>query len=162
MSLDCAVEGAQGYVWQRGLADENGEVAWEDIPGSNTSAYLISANIENMKYSYRCAATVDGEQLVSDAITLIDSELVEWLNEREVSQEMLNRAMNANSLESMVIEDENLCYVRTGEVYARIDRTTGQMIDVKTGLVVAIVDLENGMIYPISAETAASGADEAE
>ena len=63
---------------------------------------------------------------------------------------MLQRALSAPTLDSMVIEDDEVVYVRTGEVFARIDKNTGYMIDERTGLVIAVVDMENGLIYPIA------------
>jgi len=152
--LSYEVEGALGYVWQSGIKDENGELVWTDIPQSNSTTFLMSVNMESLKQHYRCVAVKEANELViSDEITLIDAGLVQWMNEGEVTEKMLVRAMNAKSLESMVIEDELVVYVRTGEVYARIDKATGYMIDENTGLVIAMVDMENSLIYPMAMES---------
>ena len=153
--MSYAVEGAVHYSWQRGMADESGEMVWEEIASSDYTDVLLTTRFEDLPYVYRCVATLaDESQIVSNEITLIDAELVQWMNEGEVTEEMLARAMSAKSLDSMVIEDEVVFYVRTGEVYARIDKETGYMIDECTGLVIAVVDLENGLIYPIVTESA--------
>jgi len=82
----------------------------------------------------------------------LPAEIVEWMASSEVpvTEEMLQRALSAPTLDSMVIEDDEVVYVRTGEVFARIDKNTGYMIDERTGLVIAVVDMENGLIYPIA------------
>lgn len=153
--MSYAVEGAVHYSWQRGMVNENGEMVWKELATTNHTEVLLTTMFDDLAYSYRCVATVeDGTQVISNEITLIDAELVQWMNEAEVTEEMLARAMNAKSLDSMVIEDEVVFYVRTGEVYARIDKDTGYMIDERTGLVIAVVDLENGLIYPIVTESA--------
>ena len=147
------------YQWQRSAL--NGE--WENIEGATEPTLTLTGDAANAKYEYRCLATrrivnEDGaetdEIVFSEVVTLVREELVAWMNEAEVTDEMLKRAMGASSVDSMVVEEDALVYIRTGEVYARIDQATGCMIDEASGLVVAIVDMENGLIYPISNETA--------
>jgi len=153
--MSYTVEGAVHYSWQRGVANENGDMVWEEIASSDYTGVLLTTRFEDLAYIYRCVATKeDGTQVISDEITLIDAELVQWMNEGGVTEEMLARAMSAKSLDSMVIEDDVVLYVRTGEVYARIDKATGYMIDERTGLIIAVVDMENGLIYPMATESA--------
>ena len=130
-------------------------MVWEEILTTEHGEVLLTTDIADLSYTYRCVATLaDETQTESEAFTLIDAAYIEWMNETEVTEEMLVRAMNAKSLDSMVIENDVVLYVRTGEVYARIDQENGYMIDEKTGLIIAVVDMENGMIYPISMESA--------
>ena len=110
-----------------------------------------------MKDEYRCTATLaDGSAMTSDAITLIDGELIDWIltSEIPVDMDMLARAMSAKSLESMVFEGNELVYVRTGESVATYDPSTNELVDNRFNITVAIVDRENGMIYPIATESA--------
>ena len=144
VSFTYAVDGAVAYSWQ--IAGEEAEIASGDT-------LTLEATIENMKHAYVCVATdAEGNETVSETVTIVPEELVQWLNSTEVTPEMLDRAMNAKSLESMVIENDALIYVRNGKVYARYDAATGYLIDDATGLVVARVDLESGMIYPVASD----------
>ena len=140
------VEGAVNYLWQRSVP---GADAWEDIPGSNTANYLLAANLENMKYAYRCIATTgSGAVVTSNAVTVLRADIAEWLNDGEVTMEMLERALEAKSLESLVIEGDALIYVRTGEKIATYNAATGELVDDRLSLTVATVDATNGLIYP--------------
>ena len=153
VSLSYAVDGASGYVWQRRACGSDAE--WENV--AEGSDLLISATIDNMKYEYRCTATLaDGSAMTSDAITLIDGELIDWIltSEIPVDMDMLARAMSAKSLESMVFEGNELVYVRTGESVATYDPSTNELVDNRFNITVAIVDRENGVIYPIATESA--------
>lgn len=141
-----AVDGAVAYTWH--IADAEG---YTEIASGDT--LTLDATIENMKHAYCAMAEMpDGSVVCSEIVTIVPAELVEWLNATEVTPEMLDRAMNAKSLESMVIEDDALIYVRNGKVYARYDAATGYLIDDATGLIVARVDLESGMIYPVASD----------
>ena len=75
-------------------------------------------------------------------------EITEWAEEVIASEEMIDRALKAPSLDSLVIEGDALIYVRTGKKIATFNAATGELIDDETGTVVAIVDMENGMVYP--------------
>ena len=144
-----ASESAVSYVWQQGSEDENGEMVWHDVVSGDT--LTLAADIENMKHAYRCVATdADGATLTSDEVTIVRADIADWIAAGDVTIEMVERAMQAKSLESMVLEDDALVYVRNGKVYARYDAETGYLIDEATGLVVAHVDLSTGMIYPVS------------
>ena len=153
VTLTFTAPNAVSYGWQRGLKDETGEYVWEDMPGMTEPSVLITANIDNMKYAYRGLAFMEtGEALISDAVTLVSEELVAWLNEQPADMEMLTRAMSAKSLESLVIEDDKLVYVRDGSTIAYYNAETGELIDACYGLTVATVDLEAGMVYPVAEE----------
>ena len=151
-AVSFVVSGAVSFSWQRGHMTD-GEKVWEEILVTDDSAAVLPVDFGALAFSYRCVATTqDNGQIISDEFTLMDVQLVQWMNETDVTEEMLARAMNAKSLDSMVIEDGRVFYVRTGEAFARIDADTGYMIDENTGLVIAVVDRENGLIYPIGAD----------
>ena len=150
VSVSFSVDGEATYSWEK-LVD--GE--WVKVEGAEAAELTVTADTENLKYAYRCVAALEnGEVIVSEEITLVREDIAQWLNETEATEDMLARAMAAKSVDSMVVEGDEVVYVRTGKVYARIDRVTGYLIDEETGLVVARVDLENGMIYPIGSEKA--------
>ena len=90
----------------------------------------------------------DGERVVSDTAVLLRDELLTWVRAGGVTMQMLERALGAKSLESMVFEDGKLIYVRTGEVFATYNAETGELIDCDSGLVVATLDMSSGKIRP--------------
>ena len=80
-------------------------------------------------------------------------EVLAWIADVNPTDEMIERARTAKSLDSMVIEGEVVVYVRDGNVYAYVDQETGHMIDVYSGLTIAVVDMESDMIYPLAPES---------
>ena len=153
VSFGFEVDGAECYVWQRGSVTAAGVAEWEDIPGSNTPNFLCAATVENMKYAYRCVVTTaDGTEIVSGEATMIDPELVRWMNEEDVDETMLVRALGAKSLESMIFEGNNLVYVRTGEIVAVYNPETTELVDRHYNLTVATVDMESETILPVASE----------
>lgn len=133
------------YGWEK-LVD--GE--WVKIEGADAAELTLDATVENMKYSYRCVATLEnGETMISSEVTLVSAEIVEWVNANEVTQEMVVRAMDAKTLDTLVIEGSNVIHVRTGAVVAYFDEVTGYMTDAVSGIAVARVDMETGMVYPV-------------
>lgn len=153
VSFGFEVDGAESYVWQRGGVTAEGVAEWEDIPGSNTPDFLCAATLENMKYAYRCVVTTaDGTEIVSGEATMIDPELVRWMNEEDVDETMLVRALGAKSLESMIFEGNNLVYVRTGEIVAVYNPETTELVDRHYNLTVATVDMESQTILPVASE----------
>ena len=114
---------------------------------------MLNVSMETLKYQYRCIATgADGQTAISNAVTLVAPELALWLNQQPVTEAMLTRAMQADSLESVVLEDGKLVYVRTGEVLATYDAETGLLIDTELEIPVAMLDQENGVIIPLRLE----------
>ncbi len=148
--LHIEADHAAGYRWQRGERDITGEYTWIDIAGANDASLVIPAAIENMRYAYRCVVTSeDTTETTSAAATILRKDILEWLRaDEEITDEMLRRALGAKSLESMVIEDGELIYVRTGRVYATVDTETGDLVDLNSGLVIATVDMSSGKIKP--------------
>jgi len=65
-------------------------------------------------------------------------------------QEALEEAATHCSMDSLVIEGDALVYVRTGKKIGTYNAATGELIDDATNTVVAIVDMENGMVYPVA------------
>lgn len=133
------------YIWERGTLNDAGELVWETA--AEGSAYTVPATVENMKYVYRCTAGA----LVSEPVKAVRDDIYEWLNTADVTDDMLARALNAASLESLVLEGEALVYVRTGETLATYDAETGYLIDVELNIPVGILDRETGAIKPIDA-----------
>lgn len=148
--LHIEADNAAGYRWQRGERDITGEYTWSNIAGANGASLVIPAAIENMRYAYRCIVTgEDTTETTSAAATILRTDILEWLRaDEEITDEMLNRALGAKSLESMVIEDGELIYVRNGRVYATVDPETGDLVDLNSGLVIATVDMSSGKIKP--------------
>jgi len=79
----------------------------------------------------------------------LPAEIVEWMNTTTVTDEMLERALNASSLESIVIEGSDLIYVRTGEKVGTYNAETGAIKEKSLGLVVAYVDPESNTVRPV-------------
>ena len=128
------------YIWERGALNDAGELVWETA--AEGSAYTVPATVEGMKYVYRCTAGA----LVSEPVKAVRDDIYEWLNTADVTDDMLARALNATSLESLVLEGEALVSVRDGQTVADYDAETGALIDRATGLTVAyIVD---GTVVP--------------
>ena len=128
------------YIWERGALNDAGELVWETA--AEGSAYTVPATVEGMKYVYRCTAGA----LVSEPVKAVRDDIYEWLNTADVTDDMLARALNAASLESLVLEGEALVSVRDGQTVADYDAETGALIDRATGLTVAyIVD---GTVVP--------------
>lgn len=134
-SLAVAIEGAASYQWERGLIGENGEITWESIAGAISAAFTQDATLDGLKYVYRCMGmNANGDVIAaSDEITLVEEEIAQWMNTREVDEEMLVRAMNAPSLDSCVLEDEWLVHVLTGEEIAFYSDDTNALVSVTTG-----------------------------
>ena len=150
-ALTFTVQNAVSYQWQYALYTD-GEPAWSDVPGGNASELSVSMEVDSAKYMYRCTATAaNGISVLSNEVTLVTPELIRWINEGNVTMDMLNRAMSAKSIDSMTLENDTLVYVRNGKVYARYDSATGAVTDEETGLVVAYMDAQTGMMYPVSA-----------
>ena len=76
-------------------------------------------------------------------------ELKLWAEEVSATEEMIERAEKAKSLDSIVYENGYFVYVRTGIALARFDRVDGIVYDIATRLPVAIYDEEAGIIYPL-------------
>ena len=150
-TLTFTVQNAVSYQWQYALYTD-GEPAWSDVPGGDASELSVSMEVDSAKYMYRCTATAaNGISVLSNEVTLVTPELIRWINEGSVTMDMLNRAMSAKSIDSMTLENDTLVYVRNGKVYARYDSATGAVTDEETGLVVAYMDAQTGMMYPVSA-----------
>ncbi|MBR5547716.1 MAG: CHAP domain-containing protein [Clostridia bacterium] len=86
---------------------------------------------------------------LSDVEEDLPAEITAWAEEVIASEEMIDRALKAPSLDSLVIEGDALIYVRTGEKIATFNAATGELIDDQSGIVVAVVDMASGMVYPV-------------
>lgn len=158
--LKYEVDGAASYKWERGLIGENGEITWEDVSSANGDTLQVNTTVDDLKYVYRCTALDAAGAVIasSDEVTLVRWELVQWMatSETPVTVEMLLRAMKAttNGLESMVLEGNQLIYVRTGEVFATMDENY-ILTDKALNLPFGKVDLENKTILPIQSAQSA-------
>mgnify|MGYP004659011693 CR=1 FL=1 len=147
MVLVFDVENAVHYGWQYALCT-GAEPEWQEVPGAENPGLMLNVSMETLKYQYRCIATgADGQTAISNAVTLVAPELALWLNQQPVTEAMLARAMQADSLESVVLEDGKLVYVRTGKTVASLNGD-GYLIDEETGLIVAVMD-GPGNIVPV-------------
>ena len=77
-----------------------------------------------------------------------DEEIRDWALDVGATEEMVKRAKNAQSLDHLVLENNRLIYVRTGNAIAYVDEDTGYVVDIDTGLIVAKV--EGGAIVPFT------------
>ena len=124
-----------------------------NIDGATGSDLAFYVSMDALRYAYRCVAVdAEGAEQISDAVYLLDETYVAWLNEVDVTEAMLARAISAGSLDALVLEDDVLVYVRTGEVYANYDASTGYLTDRATGLTIAYVDAATGTIRPFAAD----------
>ena len=145
VKLTYAVDGAASYEWQRGLIGEDGSVTWEENAAGTGAELTLNTDLDGdfsaLQYTYRCVAKAETGEVVatSERVTLVREDIAAWLTAGEVSAEMLTRALNAPSLDSMVIEGEWLMYVRTGERYAYYNSNTNALISEETGSVLGFV-----------------------
>jgi len=99
-----------------------------------------------------CHVPATLEEVVEEEPVELPEEIAVWAEETDATPEMIERAMNAESLESVVIEESELIYVRTGEPISNyiFNAETGEIIDTTYNLTVAIVDMETNMVYPVA------------
>jgi len=92
------------------------------------------------------------------------AEVTAWAEETGATPEMVERALNASSLESIVIEGDKLIYVRTGETVAYYDAESGELREPRYYVLFAYLDQETLTIVPLHAEEnddAAAGSQDA-
>ena len=145
------VENAVAYQWQYAPCTGS-EPEWQDVPDAANPGLMLTASMESLKYQYRCTASgEDGQTAVSNAVTLIDPSLALWMNQQTVTEAMLARALQAESLESVVLEDGKLVYVRTGKAVASLNGD-GYLIDEETGLIVAVMDDQSNIVPVVAGD----------
>ena len=76
-------------------------------------------------------------------------EIAVWVDETNPTDEMIERAEEAKSLDSLVIENGFLLHVRTGNPIALYNEETGELFDLEEQRVIAIYDKETGMVMPV-------------
>lgn len=138
------------YRWQKRVIDEAGNESWIEV--AEGALLKIEADKEALLAWYRCVRTLDDVETASAAIRPVNDEWVEWLENNEVTTEMIRRALGAKSLEAVVIEDGQLVYARAGEVLATYDAERNLLIDAKWQVPIASVDPETGVITPLTLE----------
>ncbi|MBP3453422.1 MAG: CHAP domain-containing protein [Clostridia bacterium] len=147
ISLVFQVRNAQGYRWEQRLS-ANGTTTWTPISEDNTLTLIPTP--EALRCCYRCVAyTTQGETLTSDVITLLAEPYFSWLQTTVVTPDMLQRAFNAGGLDLLVLEDDSLVHVRTGQTIARYRADLGYFVDCSTGLIVAYLDSVTGKLAPV-------------
>lgn len=153
VTLTCSADSAASYEWQRGVAGEDGAVAWETIEGATSAELTLEATPENLKYAYRCVAN----DTSSDEVMLISPELAQWIAETDnVSGEMLTLAAQATTLDSMMLVGNQLIHVRTGEAFAEYNEETGVLTHIE--LKVPFGKVVDGAIVPLTTEPEAEPA----
>lgn len=134
-------------AWERGVENENGELVWETLAGETGPELIISAEMENLRCVYRSLSVgEDGSIQYSQPAALIEEELRQWVNESGATMEMLHRAMKSTSLESLIIENNKLIYVRTGEAIATFHPDTCELWDDEHNVLIGVVDVETGEV----------------
>ena len=144
VTLVCAqaAEGAS-YRWERMAADG----AWQ--PAGEGAMLSLPAEADALLAWYRCVSA----DAASEAIRPARDELVDWLAQSGLTSEAIARALNASTLEAITLENNQLVYVRTGEVIATLNPATNYITDVETGLIVAMMDA-SGSILPVLPDSA--------
>ena len=140
-------EGAT-YQWQRKVVDADGKESWVDVEDGTDALLSLPLKADALLSEYRCVTTRDNVETPSVAIRPVNDEWVEWLENNDVTTEMIRRALGKKSLESVVVENGKLIYVRDGKAIAEYNPETGYITDITTGLIVAEMD-ESGNILPI-------------
>ena len=139
VTLVCAqaAEGAS-YRWERMAADGT----WQ--PAGEGAMLSLPAEADALLAWYRCVSA----DAASEAIRPARDELVDWLAQSGLTSEAIARALNASTLEAITLENNQLVYVRTGEVIAHYDPETGLVVDASMG--VPVGRIVNGMLSPMS------------
>ena len=141
------------YQWQRKVIDADGNESWVDVEGETGALLKLPLEAEALLSEYRCVTTKGDTTAASQSIFPVTEDWIKWLETGEVTIDMIRRALSAKSLESIVMENNELVYVRDGKAYATYNPETGYITDNATGLIVAMVD-ESGAILPILPEDA--------
>ena len=151
VELICTESGeADSCRWQRRATDAAGAESW--IEAGEGALLKLPAEADALLAWYRCVRTRDGAETASAAIRPVRDDWIAWLESGDITPEMILRALSAKSLESAVLENDALIYVRTGEVLAAYDAETSLLTDAKLQIPIASVDSENGEIIPLALE----------
>lgn len=147
IALTFLVHNAQTLRWEQGISAD-GTTTWTPIGEGNT--LTLTPTPETLRCCYRCVAyNAQGETLVSDVITLLAEPYFSWLQTTAVTPDMLQRAFTAGGLDLLVLEDDALIHVRTGQAMARYRADLGYFVDCSTGLIVAYLDPATGKLAPV-------------
>ena len=125
---------------------ETEEPAAEEIPAATEEPTVEEVPAEEVIVE---VSVVEGSVMEMTVDEDLPEEIIEWAASVLADEEMIQRALKAPTLDSLVIENDALIYVRTGEKIATYNAATGELIDDETGAVVAIVDMASGMVYPV-------------
>ena len=129
------------------IANEDGEDVWYFVKYKDNIGYVRGDLLQVVIVSAEevvctCGAVPDAEGAVthSEDCDITAAELLKaWIAETNPTTEMIERAKLAASLESLVLEGENLVYVRTGEVIATYNAETNALVDLATGEVIGFI-----------------------
>ena len=129
------------------IGNEDGEDVWYFVKYKDNIGYVRGDLLQVVIVSAEeivctCGAVPDAEGAVthSEDCDITAAELLKaWIAETNPTTEMIERAKLAASLESLVLEGENLVYVRTGEVIATYNAETNALVDLATGEVIGFI-----------------------
>ena len=129
------------------MADESTAETWYFVQYKDNLGYVRGDLLQVVIVSAEevvctCGAVPDAEGAVthSEDCDITAAELLKaWIAETNPTTEMIERAKLAASLESLVLEGENLVYVRTGEVIATYNAETNALVDLATGEVIGFI-----------------------
>ena len=137
------------YQWQRKVVDADGKESWVDVKDGTGVLLKLPREADALRGVYRCVTTKGDITTASSPIRPVSDDWIAWLEAGEVTTEMIRRALNAGSLESVVVEEDNqLFYVRTGEALATYDPATGLLTDAHYRMPFA--RLVDGVIQPLT------------
>jgi len=149
IAMDEAEEAPQA---EEAVIEETQELEENEEAEAPVFTVALEGDDEELNFGEEFVArgVVADEEEMPEPMTQKEIDIAAWVEETNPSPEMIQRAQAADSLDSVVMEGDQFIHVRSGDVLAYVEN--GMMIDVATGLTVATVDVENGMIYPISAQ----------
>lgn len=96
-------------------------------------AYGNITHDADCRWHFSALPAEDQQTVLADKLGGADV-LAAWQSEQEVTEEMMLRAMNASSLQSIMVEGDVLVSVYTGQPIATYDAETGMVTDIATGL----------------------------
>ncbi len=147
-----AVEGAH-YIWQKRGVDETGAELWEDV--GEGAVLQIPAEAGALLAYYRCVIAFGGEETTTEAVRPVRGDMVEWLQQDGLTADMICRALNTSTLDAITLENNELIYVRIGEMIASYDPETGIVVDAEMGIPVGRI--VNGKLSPLVSDETAAG-----
>ena len=143
-ALSCFLNQDVHVQWQR--APFAADLVWEDVPQANAPQLTLPTNHETCKYYYRCVA----EAYISNPVILLSrQDIVEWLATTNATQEMYLRAVSTSSLDSLVLEDNLIIHVRSGQAVASYNPENGELRETDYNVLIGYLDPDSLAIIPL-------------